>query len=558
MKQQFRATSTTIMVKKSKRNRSSTVAGAAGAAATTASEDGSRRVAPPRRVARASAGGRTISARQEDDKNSLRFEDPFPDQFEDEEEWSAEVGSEVDDNDHDADDDDDGDLEEVVQSWNPFSGEAGEKLEMDPSAYKMHHSLTPEWPSLSFDFVRDEWGEARTRFPHSLLAAVGTQADKPSDNQLTIMKLSDLAKMPVETDDDILGEEYDPSKLGDKDNDDDNDESDEDSDVNEADLDPVVEHYSIKHYGGVNRIRAMPQQSNVVATWSDAGRVNLFNVDAILQRFAVSEGRGPSSSSSSSGLKDLPTKPFFSYAKHGTEGFALDWSTVAVGHLASGDCHGRIHLWSPRADGTYAVTKAYDTSDLEGANPSSSSVEDLQWSPSESTVLASAECGGYVRIYDSRAPHRAMLSHKIHLTGSDVNVLSWNPLVHNLLATGGDDGALCVWDLRHFSNPKPKPLARFTPHTTPINAVEWHPTDESMLAASDDRGAYVYDLSVEEDDTAVGGTGTSSEQHPLPPQLLFVHCGSEQFKEVHWHPQISSLLMTTALSGYSVFIPSNL
>jgi ribosome assembly protein RRB1 len=37
-----------------------------------------------------------------------------------------------------------------------------------------------------------------------------------------------------------------------------------------------------------------------------------------------------------------------------------------------------------------------------------------------------------------------------------------------------------------------------------------------------------------------------------------VHCGSEQFKEVHWHPQISSLLMTTALSGYSVFVPSNL
>jgi ribosome assembly protein RRB1 len=144
-----------------------------------------------------------------------------------------------------------------------------------------------------------------------------------------------------------------------------------------------------------------------------------------------------------------------------------------------------------------------------------------------------------------------MLHHKIHANGADVNVLSWNKLVSNLLATGGDDGSLAVWDLRHFSKSSPDPLARFTVHKTPITSVEWHPTDESMLSVSDDHGAYVYDLSVEEDET-------NTKQLDVPPQLLFVHCGSEQFKEVHWHPQISSCLMATALSGYSVFIPSNL
>lgn len=98
------------------------------------------------------------------------------------------------------------------------------------------------------------------------------------------------------------------------------------------------------------------------------------------------------------------------------------------------------------------------------------------------------------------------------------------------------------------------PLARFTPHKSPLNSVEWHPTDESMLAVTDDAGAYIYDLSVEEDET----TTSKSPSLDVPPQLLFVHSGSEQFKEIHWHPQISSCLMTTALSGYSVFIPSNL
>merc|ERR1712226_1294534 len=180
----------------------------------------------------------------------------------------------------------------------------------------------------------------------------------------------------------------------------------------------------------------------------------------------------------------------------------------------------------------------------------SPSVEDLQWSPTEATVFASAECGGYIRVFDTRAPGRSMLNRQIHSNNSDVNVLSWNSLVTNLLASGSDDGVLSVWDLRKFSANDLLPLARFTPHKSPISSVEWHPTDESMVAVTDDMGAYIYDLSVEEDESA-----TTPGKLDIPPQLLFVHSGSEQFKEVHWHPQISSCLMTTALSGYSVFIP---
>ena len=466
-------------------------------------------------------------------KDNLRFEDPFVDEVE-EDDIIEDIN---DDDEEEAMVYDENGNREIVQSWNPLTGEAlapGQELEMDASAYKMHHALNPEWPSLSFDFLRDDLGESRTRFPHTLTAVVGTQAGRREDNQLTVMKLSDLARILVETEDDILGEEYNPDK-----EDDDDDSDDED----QLDVDPVLESFSVRHDGGVNRIRSMPQQANMVATWSDVGAVNVFNLDSIVSKFSQKNAKASAPASE--------LKPVFVHSQHPTEGYALDWSPVKQGHLASGDCAGNIHIWTPRPEGGFEVVPSYESKVYSaGQSAEHPSVEDIQWSPSEATVFCTAECGGYVRIFDTRAPNRAMLSHKIQSDGADVNVVSWNTLVTNLLACGGDDGVLSVWDLRHFSATVPDPLARFTTHKTPITSVEWHPTDESMLAASDDVGTYIYDLSVEEDD--------NKGELDVPPQLLFVHCGSEQFKEVHWHPQISSCLMTTALSGFSVFIPSNL
>ena len=45
---------------------------------------------------------------------------------------------------------------------------------------------------------------------------------------------------------------------------------------------------------------------------------------------------------------------------------------------------------------------------------------------------------------------------------SDVNVLSWNNGTNYLLASGGDEGAIKVWDLRSFKGYVFRFLARFT------------------------------------------------------------------------------------------------
>ena len=73
----------------------------------------------------------------------------------------------------------------------------------------------------------------------------------------------------------------------------------------------------------------------------------------------------------------------------------------------------------------------------------------------------------------------------------DINVIAWNPLVHNTLASGCDDGTLRVWDL---SMPQ-EPVAHLTYHQpwggarggggeAAITSVEWSPHESAVLAAS--------------------------------------------------------------------------
>ena len=164
-------------------------------------------------------------------------------------------------------------------------------------------------------------------------------------------------------------------------------------------------------------------------------------------------------------VRKMRKDPFFVYSGHSAEGYAIDWSRVTPGRLATADRDGNVHVWdathpverddvvpppashggragkagrgNPWCNSSFVVTPTYSA---HGDNLDTPSVEDLQWSPTESTVLASGECGGYVRIYDVRCPGRAMISNRVHANGSDVNVISWNGLVGNLLASGGDDG----------------------------------------------------------------------------------------------------------------------
>ena len=139
--------------------------------------------------------------------------------------------------------------------------------------------------------------------------------------------------------------------------------------------------------------------------------------------------------------------------------------------------------------------------------------------------------------------------------------MSWSNQTFHLLATGHDDGEWAVWDLRQWkpqqpnasSQIKPSPGANFNFHKQPITSIEWHPTDDSVIAlASADSTATLWDLAVELDDEEYGRESAVMGGEKVPPQLLFIH-HVEDGKELHWHPQMSGTLCITGKEGLGVF-----
>uniref|UniRef100_A0A452HA94 Glutamate-rich WD repeat-containing protein 1 n=1 Tax=Gopherus agassizii TaxID=38772 RepID=A0A452HA94_9SAUR len=375
-------------------------------------------------------------------------------------------------------------------------------------------------PCLSFDVVPDPLGQELGRFPLSLRLCAGTQAETAQANRLLVMKMHNLHRTGA-------------GAAGAESSDSDEDEEEEKK--------PQLELAMIPHYGGINRVRVTQlSETQVAAVWSEKGQVEIYDLRRPL--VAISD---PQAMATFLREEQAKIKPLFSFAGHMTEGFAMDWSPMVPGRLVTGDSKKNIHLWSPKADGTWQV-------DQRPFTAHTASVEDLQWSPTEATVFASCSADGSIRVWDVRAaPGRACMLTASQAHASDVNVISWNRHEPFLLS-GGDDGALRIWDLRLFQTGTS--VATFKQHTAPVTSVQWHPTDGGVFAAAGaDDQVTQWDLAVERDQEGEGESEDDPALASIPPQLLFVHQGETDIKELHWHPQCPGVLITTALSGFTVF-----
>lgn len=76
------------------------------------------------------------------------------------------------------------------------------------------------------------------------------------------------------------------------------------------------------------------------------------------------------------------------------------------------------------------------------------------------------------------------------------------------------------------------------------------------MASGEDNQITMWDLALESDEDFDEINKKNAVN--IPPQLLFVHMGANEIKEVHWHPQITGLALSTALDGFHVFRTINI
>lgn len=406
----------------------------------------------------------------------------------------------------------------------------GEELVMDEQAYLVYHQANLGPPCLSLDIIPDELGNDRTNYPLTLYGVAGSQTEKSTANSIIVFKMHNLHEIKRK----VKSEESD------------DEESDEEDD--DPDKKPKLKVSGIKHDAGcINRLRYRQLGSAaVVAAWAEQGSVSIWSLDKSLQKLEEPVFIKPGDKENQWPREE--SKPLFKFSGHATEGFALNWSDASPGLLATGDCAKNIYTWKPTDDGSWGV----DSRPLVGHN---ASVEDIQWSPNETTVMASCSVDKSIRIWDIRAPpDKACMLTTENAHMSDVNVIDWNRN-EPFIVSGGDDGLMKVWDLRVFQ--KGDPVAVFKHHKGPVTSVEWHHSDATVLASSgaDDQIA-LWDLALEKDTEEVAhndSSGVDSELKDLPPQLLFIHQGLQDIKELHWHKQIPGLIISTSHSGIDVF-----
>ncbi|KRY18675.1 Glutamate-rich WD repeat-containing protein 1 [Trichinella patagoniensis] len=367
----------------------------------------------------------------------------------------------------------------------------GEELVCDKTAYVMLSSFYTDYPCLSFDPlpVKAPGSDTKCSFPMDVMLVSGTQASHPMRNRIHVMMLGNLLELKDDDDDSHSSDGEEKSRKKRKNKD-----------------TKIFKDITIDHRGD---------------------KVHVWNLSAAVKAAETVFGK--------KSRDKLDEKPVFTFHGHMDEGFALDWCRHVPGQLLTGDCKGNIHFWKMVQGGEWQI-------DQRPFKQHQSSVEDLQWSHQEANVFFSCSADRSILVWDCRmAPKDACVFGIPEAHRKDVNVIS----VHRTepwLVSGGDDGLL-----KGFG-----PVVLLPFHKGPITSVSWCPHERSVFCASaEDDVVSIWDLVGNREENA--DICDMKILSRIPQQLIFLHMGQIDIKEVNWHPDHEGVLISTASDAFNIF-----
>ncbi|CAH6723100.1 histone acetyltransferase type B subunit 2 [[Candida] jaroonii] len=264
-----------------------------------------------------------------------------------------------------------------------------------------------------------------------------------------------------------------------------------------------------KHNGEVNKLEVCPNNENVI-TFDNEGIVHLYNIK--------------------DGSKDSKE---FKY--HKLEGYALEWLNEK--EFLSGSNDSQIALWE--------VSKP--STPIQSFKHHNAVINDLSLNKQYNKIFASVSDDYTTKINDLRANANENVA--ININNKHIqNAVEFHPDVSTLVATGGRDNAVLLYDLR---NPK-KPFRKLFGHNDSITGLRWDKVNNpnKLISWSLDRRSIIWDLnSLDEEFVYPNEASESSRKRnnvrTTDPCLKFISGGhTNRINEIDVHPKINGLTIS--------------
>ncbi len=218
---------------------------------------------------------------------------------------------------------------------------------------------------------------------------------------------------------------------------------------------------------------------------------------------------------------------------HAEQGFGLAWAPLQAGRLLSGSNDARVCLWDAAAAGASLHPLATFLGH-EGA------VGDVAWHAAEAATFASVGDDGTLRMWDARAHGAAACTSSTRAHAGEAFCLALHPTQPHLVATGGADGAVVLFDARRLSEQRLHTLEGADTPPGDVLSLGWDPRHVSVLASACGRRVRLWELS------RIGAEQRDEEEEG-PPELLCEHGGhTGKVSDVAWSPHDAWTLASVA------------
>lgn len=264
-----------------------------------------------------------------------------------------------------------------------------------------------------------------------------------------------------------------------------------------------------EHNGEVNSLEISPNKQNVI-TFDNEGIVHLYKLTG-------------------------DNKESIDFKYHKLEGYSLEW--LNDNEFLSGSSDSQIALWD--------VSKP--STPIQSFKSHNAVINDLSLNRQHKSIFGSTSDDYTVKIHDLRSPANDSVAIDMKVNHIQ-NAVKFHPQISTLVATGGRDNVINLYDLRNPS----EPFRKLFGHNDTIMGLRWdqYQNPNKISSWSLDNRVIIWDLNHLDEEFVYPteqpeNSKKKNNSRTADPCLTFISGGhTNKINEIDIHPAIDSLHIT--------------